>query len=639
MLPAPMSAPTPDDGFTSSRARGSGRGAPFRLLCELGSVRMAAILIAVLAAAISAATVYERAYGSQVATVMVYQAWWFTALFAVLGACIAAAVVVRLPLRRHQRGFAVVHLGLLVLMGGFWMHGHQRLDGMLEAPPGSEAARIELPTDALIVVDGDRRHTAEFQPIADAGYPSLLAFLARDVWVDPPPRVNRLPAPRTLIRHDGLRAELTAVLDTGSDALGFAPAAQGPPAALLTVSASIAGQGSQQIVRSWLSPAARTIEDRHQQLLLASLLVARSPHLAQGFGAPLPPEHPDGELVVGLADRAVRIPAIPGQVTELAADLAIRIERTLRNPSPVGDELQQDDAARLDPVVEYSLGSGSGEARTWTRRYAAALLLTGGSAPGQPDVLYEHPLVYSPTAGQGAYLHLLAVPGDGGYRLHVRWFTRSKGLSGAARVDGRWQGDIAGSGAGPMRLSAEIDWLPAAETSPEPVAMMPGKQDRAYRWARFRFSDGTATSERWMQRGEMSAVELGDRRLFASFRRAVYDLRERNGFAVRLERFDEGKDPGGVRSASFSSEVTVLPAGEDPYPALITMNEPLHHGGVTLYQTAFRPEVDEQGRPTGRQVSIFTAATDPGRIPKYLGSLLLVCGIAMLYLMRRTSST
>jgi len=107
--------PPPDIPYVSSRARGSGRSAGFRLLCELGSVRMAAILITLLAAAISAATVYERAYGSQVTTVMVYQAWWFTALFALLAACIAAAVLVRLPLKRAQWGFAVVHLGLLTL--------------------------------------------------------------------------------------------------------------------------------------------------------------------------------------------------------------------------------------------------------------------------------------------------------------------------------------------------------------------------------------------------------------------------------------------------------------------------------------------------------------------------------------------
>jgi hypothetical protein len=631
-----VTIPATDDAFISSRARGSGRSRWFQLLCEIGSVRMAAILIAALATVIGSATVYERAYGSQVTTVMVYQAWWFTTLFAILGACLIAAVVVRLPLRRHQWGFAVVHLGLLVLMGGFWMHGHHRLDGMLEAAPGAEAARIELPTDALIVVDGDKRRSAVFQPITYAGYPSLLGFLARDLWLDPPPRINELSSPRMLLDNDGLRAELTAVLDTGGSDLGYAHAATGQPAVLLSLAARTPGAGLQPFARDWLVPGGQTISD--QGMLLASMMVARSPYLADGFNAPLPPAGDDGELIVGLADRSVRVPVVAGAVSELGPDLALRVERVLRNPAQVGDRLEQDDGARLDPVVEYSIGMGPAETRTWTRRYAAALLLAA-SEPGFPDVLYAHPQVYSPSGGQGAYLQLLIVPGDAGSRLLLRWFTRSKGLSGTAEVSSTWSGDLAGSADGPMQLRATVDWLPHAQPAPEPVSMLPGKQDRAMRWAHIRLSDGTTSTERWFHRDEVAAVDLGAKTLFVSYRRAVYDLREQHGFAIRLERFDEGKDPGGMRSASFSSEVSVLPASGDPIPALITMNEPLHHAGVTLYQTAFRPETDGKGQPTGRQVSVFTAATDPGRIPKYLGSLLLVGGIIMLFLMRRTKST
>ncbi|HAT11256.1 MAG TPA: hypothetical protein DCS97_11850 [Planctomycetes bacterium] len=626
--------PPPDIPYVSSRARGSGRSAGFRLLCELGSVRMAAILITLLAAAISAATVYERAYGSQVTTVMVYQAWWFTALFALLAACIAAAVLVRLPLKRAQWGFAVVHLGLLTLMGGFWMHGHHRLDGMLEASPGAESSRIELPSDALSVVEEQRRRVAEFQPIAEAGYPSLLGFMLYDLWFDPPPRVMELRPGRRLIDEADLRVELTGVLDTGGSELGFAHATEGRPAALVTLTARTAQDGTGQVFsRTWLGPDRETILD--QGLVIGSLMVAASPHIAEGFGAPLPPASSDGELILGLADRAVRVPAVPGSTTEIASDLAVRIERVLRQPRAEQGELVEDPAARLDPVVEYSFGRGTGEARTWTRRFAAALLLAPGS-DGFPEARYEHPAVYTPSGGQGAYLQLLATPGaDGRPTLRLRWFTRSKGLAGSAEVRDRWAGDLAGGSSGPMQISATVDWLPRSQPSPEPVSMQAGKQDRATRWARFRFTSGNDSRERWFHRDEVTTVELGKRTLFASYRRAVYDLRERNGFALRLERFDEGKDPGGMRSASFSSEVTVLPGGGEPYPALVTMNEPLHHAGVTIYQTAFRPETDAQGKPTGRQISVFTAATDPGRVLKYLGSLLLVLGIILLYTLRR----
>jgi hypothetical protein len=628
---------TPLGSFQSSRTRGTGRSAGFRLLCELGSVRMAALLIGSLATVIGAATVYERAYGAPVAAVMVYQAWWFAALFALLAICLICAVVVRVPLRRHQWGFAIVHLGLLVLMGGFWAHVNGRLDGMLEAAPGAEAARIELPTDALTVVEEQHRYVADFQPIRDAGYPSLLGFLARDIWLDPPARIHQLHRPRQLIAAPGLSVDLTAVLDTGSNEPGFAPAASAAPAALVTLTARTAGSATEPVARTWLAPGRETILD--QGLVIGSLMVATSPHAGDGFDSTLPPSAADGELVVGLADRAVRVPAEAGLIAELAPDLAVRVERVLRNPKPTDGVLVQDDGARLDPVVEYSLGTGSGEARLWTRRFAAALILAP-SGDGFPDVRFEHPLVYAPGQGQGAYLQLLAVPalGAGPRRLLVRRFTRSKGLVGTNEVQGSWEADLAGSGSGPMQLHARIDWLPSAGPSPEAVTMQAGKQDRATRWARFRFSDGTSSLERWFHRDEVATVTLGTRTLFASYRRGIYDLREQHGFALRLEHFEEGKDPGGMRSASFSSQVTVLPTGGAGIPALVTMNEPLYHAGVTIYQTAFRPELDSEGRPTGRQVSVFTAATDPGRVAKYLGSLLLVAGIVLLYLMRRRTA-
>ena len=123
--------------------------------------------------------------------------------------------------------------------------------------------------------------------------------------------------------------------------------------------------------------------------------------------------------------------------------------------------------------------------------------------------------------------------------------------------------------------------------------------------------------------------------VLVGYQKALFDLQERNGFAVVLDHFEAGKDPGGMGNATYSSNVTVKPVTGASSQHLITMNEPLHYAGVTLYQTAFTPEFDDQGNPTGRQVSIFTAAEDSGRILKYLGSIVLVGGILTMYLMRR----
>jgi hypothetical protein len=56
-----------------------------------------------------------------------------------------------------------------------------------------------------------------------------------------------------------------------------------------------------------------------------------------------------------------------------------------------------------------------------------------------------------------------------------------------------------------------------------------------------------------------------------------------------------------------------------------------------VYQSSFIPERDEHGQqiPGRYLASVFTVATAPGRILKYLGSAVLVAGMIILYVMRR----
>lgn len=53
----------------------------------------------------------------------------------------------------------------------------------------------------------------------------------------------------------------------------------------------------------------------------------------------------------------------------------------------------------------------------------------------------------------------------------------------------------------------------------------------------------------------------------------------------------------------------------------IYMNEPLKYGGYTFYQSSY------QIQPNAPALSIFSVNKDPGRVLKYLGSLILCAGI------------
>ncbi len=101
-------------------------------------------------------------------------------------------------------------------------------------------------------------------------------------------------------------------------------------------------------------------------------------------------------------------------------------------------------------------------------------------------------------------------------------------------------------------------------------------------------------------------------------------------FGIKLERFILDRYPGSTQPSSFSSRVSVADSTLTDPQRLISMNEPLHHRGFTLYQSSYE---EAMPRPT---VSVFSVNQDPGRGLKYLGSLVLVLGIIWFYWNKRT---
>lgn len=101
------------------------------------------------------------------------------------------------------------------------------------------------------------------------------------------------------------------------------------------------------------------------------------------------------------------------------------------------------------------------------------------------------------------------------------------------------------------------------------------------------------------------------------------------GFDITLKKFEVGRYQGTQRAATYQSWVDVPGVGE----RLISMNEPLKHKGLTVYQASFQEGPD--GVPVA---SIFSVNNDPGRWLKYLGSLIISLGVAWLFIHKRKSS-
>jgi hypothetical protein len=121
----------------------------------------------------------------------------------------------------------------------------------------------------------------------------------------------------------------------------------------------------------------------------------------------------------------------------------------------------------------------------------------------------------------------------------------------------------------------------------------------------------------WLELGASGQVSSGDALYYVQFTRRQVDL----GFELGLKKFEIGYYEGTTRPKTYSSEVEVL--GQTH---LISMNEPLHHGGYTFYQASY--ELDDEGSP---RLSVLSVNYDPGRWVKYLGSLMLTLGILLMF--------
>lgn len=130
----------------------------------------------------------------------------------------------------------------------------------------------------------------------------------------------------------------------------------------------------------------------------------------------------------------------------------------------------------------------------------------------------------------------------------------------------------------------------------------------------------------WLELGASGQVASGKYLYYVQYARRQVDLK----FEVKLKSFKVDYYEGTTRPKEYSSIVEV--AGEDH---LISMNNPLKHGGFTFYQASY--EMDDSGAP---KLSVFSVNYDPGRSVKYLGSLMMCLGIvSMFYFKPKYSGT
>ncbi|MDJ1182618.1 cytochrome c biogenesis protein ResB [Roseofilum casamattae] len=119
------------------------------LLRFFGSIQFAVPLLATIVAVLVGATIYESQVGSSVVQHLIYKSPWFGMLMFLLAVNLSISALSRYPWRGARKmGFALTHLGLVLVIIGSAGVIHLSLEGMLPL-------RTDRPANNRIRVEGD----------------------------------------------------------------------------------------------------------------------------------------------------------------------------------------------------------------------------------------------------------------------------------------------------------------------------------------------------------------------------------------------------------------------------------------------------------------------------------------------------
>jgi hypothetical protein len=147
------------------------------------SLKLAVVLLAVLIVAAITGTIYESSFDAKVARAYVYGAPWFNLWLMLLGANLAVSAFSRWPWKKHHVAFLVTHLGIITLLTGSLIGRIWGTEGTITLFKGEPPAnRLLVDQHQLRVRDTDgivKGYNAEFlHHPPNPNHPRKLGLLA-----------------------------------------------------------------------------------------------------------------------------------------------------------------------------------------------------------------------------------------------------------------------------------------------------------------------------------------------------------------------------------------------------------------------------------------------------------------------------
>lgn len=97
-------------------------------------------MLLILAALLACATIVESSYSTFVAQRFVYGAWWFSGFLVLLTVNLICSASSRFPWKKHQIGFVITHLGVVLILAGSFVTRQWGSDGQITLREGSQSS-------------------------------------------------------------------------------------------------------------------------------------------------------------------------------------------------------------------------------------------------------------------------------------------------------------------------------------------------------------------------------------------------------------------------------------------------------------------------------------------------------------------
>ena len=574
-----------------------------KLSSYLGSLKLGIVLICLFAIVLIVATFFESSYGTRAVQYSIYKTAWFGLLLILIAINVTFAALKKYPWKKHQVGFVITHLGILVMIVGsfisFWfgvegnlpLYNNEEKDYMLS---DEQTLTLEIPQKNI----------------------SLTKILNLGPYVKKGALATFSPDPTTEVRVDTFlpyaKVEESIVEDKTSNYEGIKLHLKNPFAAFdqwLLMNET----GNEELQ---VGPATLIFKKLKDASSLHSFLHTKTASQKNSLG----------ELKLTIHNQHWTLPISSSELSKTiplnGSAFKLKNFQYFSDAQVQNGKLVNRSETLTNPALQFVLEGPEG-----SEKYISFTNFPNFSSMHQKTTVYNAKVEFMAHdshvhSSQQHTLYLAVTPNQ---KLYYKVSSAKENRSGEIVV-----GKSYDTGWMDLTFTAE-QFFPHAtkKSSFSPFIPKDPNNPKALPALHLSFfKNGTLTHKEWLEFYENKHVVFEGEHYTISYLPKILPLY----FSLHLKQFEMGTDPGTNNPATYKSHVTLKgsAAGGIVQDHLVTMNEPLTHKKFTFYQSSYQN--DEEGRPIG---SVLSVMYDPGRSLKYAGSLLIVLGILWMFFFKK----